>query len=835
MERVADMDQERRIELLSTDDPHQVHAAIEDLAEHGTLDDWDQLFAGYTCVSGGLSTRRAGPLRWSDRHPRHRREPTMFALLGAAPEGTAADPLRAGITRYSGTGNPHPDRSWTPAPETLLPVDLGPLLRLPNLRYLHLEDVEDLRGLAELVAVGRLTSIRLNKVAVRELDLAPLTALHDLFVRGTAALVALRGLPASLRKLDLYELPSTAVVDVSGATGLEELTVDDAPLPRPSRALGRLRALTTNQHDMDWLAPLTSLETFACWQLPSAEAMAALTKLRVLQVWRSDAGTTLVPLHLPALETLEVKWVHGLTSFAGLAGSELPGVRRLRVAGDALTSLAGLEAVPGATEVDIRGRALTDIGAAAAWSGLETLAVHSPVLTDLTPLSALTRLRDVDLSGCRGLRELGPLAKRPLRSLNLSNTRATRASIPESLHPVVHPPGKTALRKANARTGTRPAPPPAGLRRSFARLRTLLLTRDHAQLRQGIELARALDDADLFEAFLSGSTLAVGRPLDGWARDRLFIPGTDLLPETFDEVVPNVLLAYGKPLRPFRQATIRALVAHAPPGCRTGAALRIGLRSVLCDGQGSGASTTPIDLAPLAALPHLATLALINVSELVNRSSLADATGLRALALAGVRDTDLGGLGSATVHDLVLTQLDGMRGFGFDAFPEVRRLAFRPPRDVGDASGHLAKLETAWLGGQDVHRFVPTLARSPLRSLTIAGLGADASSLAPLADTTSLAHLEVHEAPLRDLTPLRDLRSLRSLKLIMPSPADPDGGVAVLAELPRLECLVLDGVVLTARDLEALAEAPALQRLDLLDSVVWAGVLPPRLVGMMSR
>ena len=701
--------------MLSTDDPHQVAAAIEDLVEHGTTDDWDELFVGFTCDGGSLSTRRTGPLRWSDRHPRHRREPTMFALLGAAPAGTAADPLREDITRYSGTGNPRPDRPWTPQPEPLLPVDLGPLLRLPNLRYLHLEDVDDLRGLAELVAAGRLTSIRLNKVAVGELDLAPLTGLHDLFVRGRPETVVLRGLPPSLRKLDLYELPSTAVIDVSAATGLDELTVSDAPLPRPSRALARLRALTTNQHDADWLAPLTSLDSFACWQLPSVDAVAAMTRLRVLQVWRCDAGTTLVPLRLPALETLEITWVHGLTSFAGLAGSELPAVRRLRVHGDQLTSLAGLEAVPAAVDVDIRGEALTDIGAAASWSGLETLAVRSPVLTDLTPLSALTRLRDVDLSGCVGLRDLDPLAGRRLRSLNLSNTRATRASIPESLHAVVHPPGKTAVRNAKTRTEPAPAPPPADLRRSFARLRTLLLTRDQARLRQGIELARALDDADLFEAFLSGSTLGVSRPLDRRAKHRLL----DRVPETFDEVAPNALLAYGKALRPFRQATIRALVGHAPAGCPTGTALRAGLRSVLCDGRGGGSRTGPIDVAPLAALPQLATLVLVNVSELVNRPSLADAPRLRTLVLADIRDTGLGGLASTTVNDLVLSRLDGMQGLDLDAFPNVRRLT-------------------------------------------------------------------------------------------------------------------LDGVTLTERDLHALAEAPALRRLELDDSVVLPGSLPPRLQEMCA-
>lgn len=825
---------DRRIELLSTDEPEAVREAIADLLAGADIADWDELVRGYTARFGSLQTARpAGPLRCAERRHRsgggvdpslQRRFLTIAALAAASPAGSAAAVIRHDISRISITGSrsghDHPPAAPDlPAePGEMASIDLRPLASLPGLRDLSIEDVDDLRGLDDIIAAGRLHSLWLRNVRIDRLDLTALTELSKLHLHGITGLTSIDGLPASLRSLDLAELPADAVINLRLAGGLDDLGIHRAPLPRPASALRRLRHLTCDSYDRDWLAALTALESATFRELASTEPLAGATRLRSLGIHHSERGTKLTPLAMPRLEQLAIDGITGLTSLSGLAGSRFPAVRTVEIGGEDLVSLDGLELTAGVTAATIHANALTDIGALEAWTELEELTMSCRRLTDVTPLAKLAKLRRLDLSGCRTLKDLSPLADLKLTALRLSRTAATRTTIPRNLHSVVHPPSRVAGSKPRA-AGTAPATPPSGARHSFARLKRLILTRDFDQMRQGVEMLRALDDPSLYEAFLAGSSLGIEPVPDLHLRDWSVVK--DAMPDRIDTVAPNSLLAYGPPLRPYRQAAIRALVAHAPEGSRTADALRAGLRRVWCSGRDGGAAR-PIDLALLAALPNLEHLTIESVNDLRNKPAIARAQRLATLVLMFVDDPDRGGLASSSVTTLALR--GQIAKLDLNGFPRLRRLMIDPPGNANWTGSHPPDVVELAVSG-DASSLLSHLATAPLRRLTLRRYRGSAASLTPLAGTGTLTHLADDFGTLGDLTPLAELRSLRVISLRSSGASR----VAALAALPNLAELRLRDTALSDVDVTALAEAPSLRRLDLDATVRVDNELPTRL------
>jgi hypothetical protein len=383
-----------------------------------------------------------------------------------------------------------------------------------------------------------------------------------------------------------------------------------------------------------------------------------------------------------------------------------------------MDTLDGLQSLATITSLDLVGHGLRNIGALAGRNELEVLRLRSPVLTDIAPLAKLRKLRSVDLTDCRKLADLSPLAGLRLDRLTLTRTRANRSSIPATLHPAVSSPSLVAPRRRPRGAGLAiPAPPPETARPTFAKVRKQLLVRDAEQMRYGIELLRALDDAALYEAFLSGCTITASPTATKYAfRRRWWLRGDAVrdLPTSYDVVVPNRLLRTALP-SPYRDAVIRALVAYAPAGCQTGARLREAMQSLVVNAHGPGMfEYQPIDVAPLARLPNLEHLGLLNADGFVGGSALALAPNLRSLVIEG-RVLDGTDLGSPTVQTLVA--LGTIKNLNLDAFPNVRSLQVLGRIEPDKVRGHLPRLSNVHVDGEAV-ALLGNLARSPLTKLT---------------------------------------------------------------------------------------------------------------------
>jgi hypothetical protein len=827
------VDQAQRIELLETDDPDKVMEALADLAAHGSTAEWNQLVAGYSAEGGWLApeARKRGPLRGTqDRQ--HLRGRTMLALVGAAPDGTDAAAMRELVDRIWMTGSRAAERFGTSRPGERCTLDLTTLVRFPRLRSVTLEKADGVPGMADLLAAGRLAELWLSEVVVDELDLSACQRLEKIRFQDLPTLASLRGLPASLREMLLYELPALREVPLGASRGLEILDIDNqSPLPRPAAQLGALRKLNVYRWDPEWLAQLTGLESLSVWNMESLAPVTGMKALKKLGVHAAPGDLVSVPLALPHLEELAILYIEQLTSLAGMAGSELPALRTLKVNTNGLVSLAGLESLDTVTEAVLVGDALSDISAVAGWHRLAKLSLCSMCLTDVTPLAGLRALRSLDLSRSRKLRDLTPIAGLELEQLDCSNSDVTKSGVPESFHAIVQPPSLVAKRKASKPRGVKPKPVSGkdGARTTFARLKKLLLTRDWDQLNQGLELLRSLDDPALYEGLLSGSTMAHQERGKTLSRHHA-TDGLAALPDGYDLVVPNALLAHGPTLRPYREALIRALVAQAPAGCETAATLREAWKRLFATGTGRDyGNPGPIDLGPLASLPHLTDAVISRADGLENVDAIARAAQLRSLALLWVKQADLTGLASETVRTLVVIGAEALEtSFDFAGFPRVETLVFQPSSDF-EPKGVFPRLRSA-----DIERglcLLPALSKSPLEELVLRGPG-DARRLAPMTASKTLTSLRIEYGDdMPDLSPLTALTSLRRLSLRRCAPR----GIGVLAGLPELEELEIWRTTLTEADALALAGMPRLTRLVLDREVEVAAPLPPSLAERTTR
>lgn len=828
------MNQADRIALLETDELAKVRVAVDDLVAHGTPDEWNELVRGFQGDGGLTTSSKRGPLRCAEARLRWRL-PTVLALIGAAPDGTDAAAMRASITRVHLSGSRIESNYATPQPGQMAPLDIGPLARFPSLTQISVEYTDDLRGLDEALGAPALLGLWLTNVSVASLDLSRARSLVELRLSRLASLRSLTGLPATLRNLHLYSLSALTAISLGAAQGVESLHLHETPaLPRPAAHLSRLTELRCDLHDGPWLAELTSLTSAWVWQTQSVAPFAGLKALEVLEICATDAPLELVPLALPALRQLEIVYAKKLTTLAGLAGGSLPAVRTLTLRGnDALTTLDGLESAPGVTKAEVQGDAIVDISALAAWGDLEGLALRCPVLTDIRALAGLTKLKRLSIEHCRQLRDLGPLAALGLERLVCSDSGATKTSIPEVLHKVVHPPSLVAKSKPRAARGAKPVLLPAagGARQTLAKLKKLLLTRDWDTMNQGLELLRSLDDAALYEGLLSGSTIA-RVPLETEVSRWHWNEARELMPGAYDVVTPNALLAYAKPLRPYRESLLRSLVAQAPAGSPTAEALRAGWRHIVCTGAGSSYTNGPVDLEPLAGLPNLVAAVVLNAAELVNLDALARAAKLEALALLRVQGRELHTLASPSLKRLVLVYPNELRRApDFAAFPSVERLVFHVSDALDDIKNHFPRLAFADVSMKQAAPLLASFARSPLEHLVLRSTG-DARVFAPLASTPTLTDLEINYGEdMPDLSPLAALTSLRRLTLRRCAPT----GVGALAGLPNLETLEIWRSTLRAADLDALATMPSLKHLRFDGEVKLEAPLPPTLAALVEK
>lgn len=277
----------------------------------------------------------------------------------------------------------------------------------------------------------------------------------------------------------------------------------------------------------------------------------------------------------------------------------------------------------------------------------------------------------------------------------------------------------------------------------IARLKRLLLARDVDQVLQGVQLAAALDDADVYEALLSGVTWS-----EGWVHRRRWRgPG----------LVGNALFTGTRPAQPYLDLALTLLVAHSPLQALKEQVVALRLEASH-GGEGPPLAWLPLD--GLQRYPNLRELAVVGPTRLGSLEPLGRCPSLIRLSLQEriQLSGDLRALGSsATLAELDLRGAAPLDALG--ALGSLRILrAHGSQTERLDFVQQLDALQQLTLSSERLAS-VGGLADHPrLASLTLYGLAAivDLSAIATLQD---LQHLELEGcAPLPGLDGLRQLQ-----------------------------------------------------------------------------
>ncbi|WP_234434250.1 leucine-rich repeat domain-containing protein [Streptomyces sp. NRRL F-5126] len=296
--------------------------------------------------------------------------------------------------------------------------DLTPIGRLTRLTRLDLRQCEDFEDIEPLLNLGSL----------RELDLRwTRTRSTDGFGR---AFPALESLNLSFCRF---------LTDVSGLCGLRGLTrlelgpIDSRELPVP-QDLPALAHLRLSGHDplgdlspFDAFPSLESLEIDDCEGLTTVAGLGTGPRLRRLCVDGCHNLRTLEGLgEQPALRDVRLNGGRRLADLSGLGG--LPALRSLLINGTAIRDLDGLAGSPLTTLSLLYMKELDSLDALQECHGLKELTLRDCPLAeeipadsltslslsgagwkDLSSLARLPHLAELDLNGCRSLKDLRPL------------------------------------------------------------------------------------------------------------------------------------------------------------------------------------------------------------------------------------------------------------------------------------------------------------------------------------------------------------------------------------------------------------------------------------------
>lgn len=801
--------------MLLARDLASVDAGVEKLRSAGDPSLFDALLEGvrYEPDSVEHGGRRFGALRGNELLTGSAPaagwlEHALLALVAAAPDGSRGARLRDQVTSLyvSGVGDTHP------FPRKHITI-LNALPGLPQLHALYLKSWHPKTVGLELL--GRLPALEVVHLESHELGAAELSAL------GNSPRVA--ELVLDYRRSGLHggwpcPLPAS----------LERFVVTrDVPLPdlEPLAACANLRVLTLNElGDVRGLERHEKLEELSFGTVGRAAlgALSRLTRLRRLSLWGAPGIEELDVSELAELEELVLR-LPTLRSLTGLG--HLPRLRKLELHAPAVevlpdlhpdavldelalqgcTALRRLPPLSGSDELralDLRGHAeLESIVGLSGLSHLDRLDISDCAkLETLTGIEGLSSLRVLVANGCSGLSDVSALAALQLTLVAAHGTRLSKHAFPAHLRRCV----TTAASATNWRNlealvqRTPPAQRPATERKhptaDVRKIASLLTTRDHSAIDQGVELLRSLDSLDLFDQLLEGTGT---RPLDDAPELR--------------ELAANARFTGTAPHQPFLNRALLHVVAAAPPGS-IGEDVRNRVDFVSAESCEAG---DPVDLEVLSAFPKLTALSLLNRGDLRLGSKPLDA--LRCLTLSAGSFGDLTflrctpGLEALSLSGSMVDTLEGIQ-----LTPKLWALyiAGQHGCDLGALRGHpsLKWLKLGHAKALDGIAHLPALEALDLRWST------ELTDLSPLSDLGRLALLNLSlVGRLRDVTPLTRLQSLECVVLSRTTVVD----FAPLAELRNLRRLCLaeyEGWNAPPDNLgmlPALRQAPVLEELDL--------------------
>ncbi len=321
----------------------------------------------------------------------------------------------------------------------------------------------------------------------------------------------------------------------------------------------------------------------------------------------------------------------------------------------------------------------------------------------------------------------------------------------------------------------------------------LLRARDPDLVDQGVALAVALGDPQLFDSLLDGVEYGEfsnrGRFRDS---DRRWI------------FVPNALFSGSRSTQPLLDRAMLGLIALAPPESVVASELRDRVHDLWLGGlESTGAS---LDLAWISAFTSLRHLNLHHHRPLRGKLSL---PALKVLILHACSLPDaLDCLDLPTLEELVLI---GSSAPSLKGLSSLRRL-----RSLGLHGGGILRLDglenlpaLEELSVSDIPASPSLNGLAGLRRLSLHALPAPLPSFHQL---PSLRELSLSDLPTCDLTAVRDLPHLESLRVSLSPSCDGLHGLGMTG-LPSLRMLELEAEDLS--DLQGLELLPALERLEL--------------------
>ena len=297
--------------------------------------------------------------------------------------------------------------------------DLSPLAELQALEELEIRDCANIRDLGPLARLPSLRALTLSQCGV--CDLSPLSAMPalqsvDLSLHTSLDKLTALGELAQLRALHLRDMPGTSIAWISTVPHLAELTVSNCPNLKDLAALGSLTSLQTLDLSMTPvvdLSPLTSMRELRqldllCTDVRSIAPLGALTKMEELNLMMAPLENLVGLATCGRLRRLVVCPVsyRDLSSVSGLSELEVLWLD----ADDRLVDLEPLRPLRQLREITIDGGAASDLTPIRGMGRLRAAAFRRMPIQTIEPIAGLPCLRELDVSHCRLLESLLPLA-----------------------------------------------------------------------------------------------------------------------------------------------------------------------------------------------------------------------------------------------------------------------------------------------------------------------------------------------------------------------------------------------------------------------------------------
>jgi hypothetical protein len=491
-------------------------------------------------------------------------------------------------------------------------------------------------------------------------------------------------------------------------------------------------------------------------------------------------------------------------SDADLLAAPLPGLRRIYLAGTAITDRAAAfwSAHAALEVVDLSDTAIGDatMQALSAARGLRALAVAGTHLTDSSAeaLGSMAKLDVLDLARTRvGKLTASAVAGLPLRELYLSETDAAAAA--HQLAPLA----ATLVRLDLSASAVGPAQ--LAWLAAARSLRALLLgdTKIDDTTVHAIAQLTGLEELDLAGTSASAAALTA----------------VAALPALVDLDVADTLAGDATALALLAKPRLRRLrldgTAISDAGMRAAPA---GLRELYA----SRTTLSDVGVAKLGPLRELAALGLADTA-IGDPSAIRIAAlpVLRTLVIDGVRWTRSGfaALGALTGLERLFMERTALDDEAFAALGDLRELRALHVHDTDLTDAGLAvaraftQLEELTLGDCPLTQPVDALAAWPrLRSLSLYGLPVSDGALPKLTSHRWLQVLNLGATEVTDVTALAALAQLRSLGLTETRVTA--RGIAALANAAHLTDLSLAGTPVDAAAAPTLAQIQGLRRLD---------------------